>query len=90
MLTVIVLAARVVVGRMQHPDPQACLAIGALALAFMLVVEFTVVLGLRGLTLAQYLESRDPVAGAAYVLSLLVFMLMPSLLARRRITHPES
>ena len=85
MLIVIAGAARVVVGRMQHPTRGACLATGALALSFMLLVEFTVVLGLRGLTLAQYFESRDVVAGSAYALSLLLFMLMPALLARRQI-----
>jgi hypothetical protein len=84
MLAVITVAARVVVGRMRHPGPGACLAIGALALLFMLLVEFTVVLGLRGITLVQYLESRDPVAGGAYALSLLLFMLMPALLTWRQ------
>jgi hypothetical protein len=84
MLAVITVAARVVVGRMRHPGPGARLATGALALLFMLLVEFTVVLGLRGLTLEQYLESRDPVAGGAYALSLLLFMLMPALLAWRQ------
>ncbi len=84
MLVVITVAARFVVARMPHPGPGTCLATGALALALMLLVEFTVVLGLRGLTLAQYLESRDAVAGSAYALSLLLFMLMPALLPRRQ------
>ena len=84
MLAVITVAARVVVGRMRQPGPGACLATGTLALLFMLLVEFTVVLGLRGITLVQYLESRDPVAGGAYALSLLLFMLMPALLAWRQ------
>ena len=84
MLVVIAGSARVVVGRMQRPTRGACLATGALALTFMLLVEFTVVLGLRGITLAQYIESRDVLAGGAYALSLLFFMLMPALLARRQ------
>lgn len=85
MLFVILVAARFVVGRMPYPPPGACLAIGALALVFMLLVEFTVVLGLRGLTLTQYIESRDAVAVGAYALSLMLFMLMPVLLARRQL-----
>ena len=53
------------------------IAAGCLALALLLSLELTVVLALRGLTLATYLASRDPVAGAAYLLSLALFAVCP-------------
>ncbi|MDX1487476.1 MAG: hypothetical protein R3268_04695 [Acidiferrobacterales bacterium] len=57
---------------------------GAIALALLLAFEFTVVLGLRGLSVSEYLSSRDPVAGSVYAVSLLVFALLPWLVAGRR------
>ncbi|GAA4810058.1 hypothetical protein GCM10011365_15030 [Marinicella pacifica] len=53
------------------------LLVGLLALILMLGFELTVVLGLRGLTFSAYVESRDVVSGGVYVLSLMLFMLMP-------------
>ncbi len=78
------LAARWICARLRVPDgagPR--LAMGALALALLLAVEFTVVLALRGLTLETYLASRDPVSGTAYALSLLAFALWPWWFGRR-------
>ena len=43
---------------------------------------FTLVLWLRGWTLAEYYESRDPVSGAVYVIMLGLFALMPLLGSR--------
>lgn len=53
------------------------LLVGLLALILILGFELTVVLGLRGLTFSAYVESRDVVSGGVYVLSLMLFMLMP-------------
>jgi hypothetical protein len=55
------------------------LGAGLLALSLMLGFELGLVLRLRGLSIAQYLENRDPVAGAAYAASLLFFALAPLL-----------
>ncbi len=65
------------------------LLVGLLALILMLGFELTVVLGLRGLTLSAYIESRDVISGGAYVLSLMLFMLMPWLVHKfsERNTH---
>ena len=81
MMLVVVLAARWVVRRFGLPRvvvPR--LGTGFLALALLLTCELTVVLALRGLTFEQYLQSRDPLAGTVYLLSLLLFALMPTLL----------
>ena len=55
------------------------LAIGAIALAFLLAAELALTVFVEGQTLAQYLESRDPISGTAYLLSLVLFALMPLL-----------
>jgi len=55
---------------------------GLLALGLVLLMEFTVVLWLQGLTLKEYFAHRDPVAAAVYVGSLAVFAMMPLLVAR--------
>jgi hypothetical protein len=83
MLLVTVLAARWVVQRHEIPARLAQrLAVGALALALLLACELTVVLALRGLSLQQYLEGRDPLAGMAYVAALLFFAVAPVFVGR--------
>ncbi|WP_018294378.1 hypothetical protein [Mariprofundus ferrooxydans] len=59
---------------------------GVMALLLLLSVEFSVVLGLRGLSIREYLEARDPVAGALYVMMLIIFAVMPWLVGRRHAT----
>jgi hypothetical protein len=84
MLLITILAARWTVRRLRVP-PQAStrLAVGLIALGLLLAAEFTVVLGLRGLTMAEYLSSRDPVSGTVYLLMLALFGLMPLLVGSR-------
>ena len=63
MLVVAVLAARAVVRRHAGlTNWMNWLSVGLFALALMLLVEFTVVLWVRGLSLAQYVATRDPVS----------------------------
>jgi hypothetical protein len=84
MLGVIVLAARWIARRVAGPPtPLRLLGIGIVALGVLLVVEFTVVLWLRGLTIGEYFGRRDPVAGTVYIMMLGVFAVMPLLVARR-------
>src|SRR5437773_1716738 len=49
------------------------LALGCIALGLMLLVELSVVLWIRGLTLRGYFETRDPVSGAVYFVTLGAF-----------------
>jgi hypothetical protein len=83
MLVVIIFAARWVVRRFSLPPtiPDR-LGPGIIALVLLLAAEFTVVLKIRHLTLAQYIAGRDPVAGTVYILMLLLFALMPLIVAR--------
>ena len=83
MFVAIVLATRWVVGRMSVPakaGPR--LTIGLTALSLLVAAELGLVLRLRGLTLAEYIESREPVSGTVYLLMLGVFAAMPWLLAK--------
>jgi len=59
------------------------LGMGGVALALLLVTEFTLVLWLRGQSIIDYVASRDPVTGTVYYLLLAVFAITPFLVARR-------
>ena len=83
MLAVIIVAARWVVRRLGAPSTSSKrLGVGMIALGLLLVVEFSLVLWLRGLTFREYLASRDPVAGTVYIVMLGLFAIMPLLPAR--------
>jgi hypothetical protein len=58
------------------------LGMGGIALLFMLTAEFGFVLALRGMSIADYLATRDAVSGTAYYLALLVFAALPLLTGR--------
>ena len=83
MLTVSFFAARWVVRRFAVPPTwSGRLGMGLIALGLMLVAEFSLVLWLRGLSLREYLATRDRVSGTVYYVLLVVFALMPLLIAR--------
>jgi len=64
MFVVIIVAARWIVRRLALPATTSSrVGMGCVALALMLVAEFTLVLWLRGLSIREYLASRDPVSG---------------------------
>jgi hypothetical protein len=83
MLLVIILAASWIVRRFQLPA-RLVYRLGAGVIAFIigLVFEFSLVLTLRGLTLREYFEARDPIAAGVYYLTLTLFALMPLLVRR--------
>ena len=84
MLVVINMAARWIVRRLSVPStPSRRLGMGCIALGLLLVAEFTLVLWLRGLSISEYLASRDPVSGTVYYVMLVVLAIMPLLVARR-------
>ncbi len=84
MLVVIVVAARWVVPRFELRSTASLLLTGGFALGLLGVAELTLVLGLRGMALAEYVDSRDPVSGGVYLALLGVFALAPMIVARRR------
>ena len=79
------LSARWIVGHLAAPVSLGERAvIGATGLALLLALEFGVVRSLRGLTLAEVLGGRDPVAFAVYALALAMYALMPLCVRRGR------
>lgn len=85
MLGVIWLAARWVVRRFSlgARGRGARAGVGLLALALLLAAELGFVLRVRGLSLVEYLEERDPVSGTAYVVSLALFAILPVVVSPR-------
>lgn len=84
MLVTMILAANFVMKRGQRLTKSVnALGVGVIALLLLLSIEFSVVLWLQNISFQQYLDSRDSVAFTAYIISLLLFMLMPYLVNRR-------
>jgi hypothetical protein len=65
------------------PTPSRRFGMGGIALGLLLLAEFTVVLWVQGLSIREYLASRDPVSGTVYCVMLGGFAVMPLLMARR-------
>ncbi len=61
------------------------LGMGFVALVCLLGVEFGPVLYLRGLSITDYLSTRNPIAGAVYYWMLGVFTVMPWLISQRKL-----
>ncbi|MBS1823834.1 MAG: hypothetical protein JST93_00815 [Acidobacteria bacterium] len=84
MLTACYLSARWVCRRFAMParaSPR--ILMGLLAMVLLLAAEFGLVLSLRGMSVAEYLATRDPVSGAAYYLAVAAFGALPWWLGRR-------
>ena len=83
MAVVIVVSARWVVRRHAlAARPAVRLATGLLALALLLAAEAGVAFALQGASLRDVVSGRDPVSDTVYALMLIVFALMPWLVAR--------
>ena len=78
MLIAITLTARYLVHKYPAVSLRTWLYIGFLALLLLLCVEFTIVLGIREISFFEYIDSRDVISGSAYIVSLIIYMLMPS------------
>jgi hypothetical protein len=82
MLVVTIVTARQIVLQLRIPSVvSARIAMGGIALRFLLFAEFGPVLWLRGLSIREYLATRDHVSGTAYYLLLGLFAIMPLLTA---------
>ena len=91
MLVAIVVACRLLLRR-RHPAFRAgaLLAMGLIALALVLLAELLLAVVLQGRALGDYIASRDPVSGSAYLALLLLFALMPALIGRYDGPRPAS
>lgn len=84
MFIAIVLGARFTVRhfRLHASSPPISIVVGMLALCLVIMLEFTVVLWLRGMTFSDYLAERDAISGTVYYLMLLIFGVMPWLMVQ--------
>lgn len=84
MIAVSAIAARWVIRRLDVPPKlSGRVTMGAVALLFMLVAEVTLVLWVRGVSIREYIASRDPLSESVYYVSLALFAAMPLLASRR-------
>lgn len=84
MLVITIVAARWVVLRFAIPArPSARLGMGVIGLGLLLIAEFGLVSWVRGISIKQYLATRDSVSGTVYCVMLGLFGIMPLLVARR-------
>jgi hypothetical protein len=85
MFLAILFSARYVIGRYCLPFVASVrLSVGLLALALLITAELLFNVVVMKLSLAEYLLSRDPVSGAAFVALLGVFAAMPWLVRDSR------
>ena len=90
MLLVTIAAARWIAVRLAVPARwSARLGMGAIALGLLLVAEFALLSPVRGVSVKEYLATRDPVSGTVYYVMLGLFALMPLLVAGRRAPTAE-
>ncbi len=85
MLITAYLAACWIVRRFDIPGtPLSRQLVGVVGLCLLLVAELAVVFWVRGLSVGEYIAARDPISGAAYVIALVFFAVMPSIVRRGR------
>jgi len=78
MLLVTMVASREIALRLRIPPaPSGRLAMGVIALCFLLAAEFGFTLWLRGFSIREYFATRDPVSGPVYYVMLGLFVVMP-------------
>lgn len=78
MLAVIIAAARWVVRYKLDGRQSSALAVGFIAMGFVLLADLAVGVWLRGMSPTEVFMNRDPVSGAAYYAALLLFAVMPN------------
>lgn len=84
MLIAIAVSARFAVRKFPATRRASYIVSGGVGLILLILVECTLVVAVRGLTIAQYFAERDPIAIAAYVLMVIIFTAMPWFLAGNR------
>jgi hypothetical protein len=85
MLVITIVVARLVVRRLAvPPKPSSRLGMGCIALFLLLLAEFSLVLYLRGMSINDYIASRDPISGTVYYGELGILAIIPYFIDRGR------
>ncbi|MCP9847016.1 hypothetical protein KBY86_08990 [Synechococcus sp. Lug-A] len=83
MFVAIVVSARLIIWRFRLPaSAMVRLGAGCLALGLLVGAEVLVAVAIQERTLGEYVASRDPVSGGVYLAMLVLFAVMPLVLAR--------
>jgi hypothetical protein len=83
LLAVVIITARLIVEKLRVPANTAARAgMGLVALGLLLAAEWMLATGMRGLTIGEYITTRDPVAGGVYLAMLVVVAAMPLVVGR--------
>lgn len=85
MFLAVLVSARYIVSRYQlAPGASVRLSVGLIALALLLAAELLLNTLILRQSLAEYVASRDPISGAAYLFMLGLFAVMPWLVRRSK------
>jgi len=91
MFAVILLAARFITKRFALPPSTSVrLTAGFLALGLSILAELLLAAVLQDQSVGEYIASRDPVSGGVYLAMLVLFALMPLILARVQLARGGS
>ena len=83
MFVVVLVSARFITKRFSLPaNAIARLGAGFLALSLLVAAEVLLAVALQDRTLGEYVASRDPISGVVYLAMLVLFAVMPLVLAR--------
>jgi hypothetical protein len=83
MFVAIVVSARLIIWRFRLPaSAMVRLGAGCLALGLLVGAEVLLAVAIQERTLSEYVASRDPVSGGVYLAMLVLFAVMPLVLAR--------
>lgn len=83
MFVAIVVSARLITWRFRLPaSAMVRLGAGCLALGLLVGAEVLLAVAIQERTLGEYVASRDPVSGGVYLAMLVLFAVMPLVLAR--------
>jgi hypothetical protein len=88
MLVVILFSARFIISRFALPAATMVrLSVGLVALGLLLTAELLLTVALQSRSLGEYIASRDRVSGSVYLAMLVLFSIMPLILARAQLAR---
>ena len=91
MFVVVLVSAMFIARRFALPAAtSARLTVGFLALGLLLASEVLLAVAIQDRSLGEYIASRDPVSGTVYVAMLVLFALMPLIIARAQLARQRN